>query len=63
MKASAIDWIATDRKSCIADVKRLGLDGATEYQMDLIADRATMGDDRWEGITEEDMRKALSELS
>lgn len=63
MNATAQNWIDTDKNACRADVKRLGLDGATEYQMELIADRAASGDKRWEGITAEDMRAALADLA
>lgn len=61
MNATAQNWIDTDKTSCRDDVERLGLDGATEYQMELIAGRAASGDKRWEGITAEDMRAALAE--
>jgi hypothetical protein len=60
--ATAQDWIDTDPNACRDDVKRLGLDAAVEYQLSLIIDRAASGDDRWDDITEDDMREALSNL-
>jgi len=59
---AAQEWINTDKQACIADLKRLGLDGAADYQMGLIVDRSAVGDDRWDGITEEEMRDALAEI-
>lgn len=58
---SAREWIRTDPQSCANDVQRLGLDDAVEYQMSLIVDCAAAGDTRWDGITEDAMREALSE--
>ena len=62
----AREWIRTDPQSIREDVQRLGLDGATEYQLGLMADRRQSGDDCW---TLEDtpehhavMREALQEL-
>lgn len=62
-KQIASEWIRTDRNAVIADIKRLGLDAAVEYQMNLIADRKASGDDRWDSITEEDMRAAMEEIA
>ena len=59
---AAQEWISTDKPACIADVTRLGLDGAADYQMGLIVDRSAAGDDRWDDITEEEMRDALAEI-
>jgi hypothetical protein len=59
---TATEWIRTDRNACRKDVARLGLDAATDYHMDLIADRAASGDDRWNDITRDDMRAALEEI-
>ena len=58
----AQEWIRTDETACRNDVTRLGLDGATEYQMSLIADRAALGDHRWDDISEDDMRAALTAM-
>jgi hypothetical protein len=63
MKATAHDWIATDKNACKEDVKRLGLDGAADYQMGLIIDRSAAGDTRWDDITEEEMKEALEEIA
>lgn len=56
------EWIRSDTESCRSDVARLGLDCATEYNMDLIADRAFCDDHRWDAATEHDMRTALAAL-
>jgi hypothetical protein len=56
---TAESWISTDTESVKKDVARLGLDGATEYQMGLIADRSAVGDKRWDSVTEQEMREAL----
>ena len=58
--ATAQDWIDTDPNTCRDDVQRLGLDGAVEFQLFLIIERAAAGDNRWDDITEDDMREALS---
>lgn len=58
----AQEWINTDKSSCLGDVVRLGLDGATDYQMQLIADRSAAGDKRWDSITAEQMIVALGSL-
>jgi hypothetical protein len=51
--ATAQDWIDTDPNACRADVKRLGLDKAVEYQLSLIIDRAAAGgDNRWDDAEE-----------
>ena len=63
MNASASDWIDTDTYACRRDIKRLGLDAAADYQMSLIIDREASGDDRWGGITVDDMRSALAEIA
>lgn len=55
----ANEWIRSDPTAVIADIKRLGLDGAVEYQMELIADCVAAGDDRWAGITADAMRAAM----
>lgn len=34
MKATAQDWIDTDKNICRKNVQRLGLEEATEYEMD-----------------------------
>lgn len=60
---AAQEWINTDNNACLADVKRLGLDGATDYQMNLIIDRSASGDTRWDEITEKEMKAALEELA
>ena len=59
---AAQEWIRTDEAACKSDVKRLGLDGATDYQMSLIVDRSAAGDTRWDGITDEQMRAALEQI-
>lgn len=59
---AAQEWIRTDENACRNDLKRLGLDGATDYQMSLIIDRSAAGDTRWDEITEEEMREALEEM-
>ena len=59
---AAQEWINTDKQACIADLKRLGLDGAADYQMGMIVDRSAAGDTRWDEITEEEMREALEEI-
>lgn len=59
---TASDWINTDRASVVKDIERLGVDGAAEYQMDLIEQATERGDGRWNGITLEDMVEALVEL-
>ena len=56
---TAESWISTDTESVKKDVARLGLDGAVEYQMGLIADRSASGDKRWDAVTEQEMRDAL----
>lgn len=58
----AQEWIRTDETACRNDVSLLGLDGATEYQMGLIADRGAMGDHRWDDISQDDMRAALASM-
>ena len=60
---AAQEWIRTDENACRKDVERLGLDGATDYQMSLIIDRSAAGDTRWDDIEEEQMRAALEELA
>ena len=62
-KQIASEWIRTDRNAVAADIKRLGLGGAVEYQMDLIADRKAAGDDRWDNISAEDMLAAMKEMA
>lgn len=59
---AAQEWIRTDENACRNDVERLGVNGATEYQMSLISDRSAAGDTRWDDITAEDMRAALAAL-
>lgn len=59
----AYDWVNTDAAACRKDVERLGLEGAVEYQLDLIEDRKATGDDRWDSITDEQMREALVEVT
>lgn len=58
----AKEWIATDRRAVEKDVARLGIDGAAAYQIDLINDRLASGDKRWEGVSEDEMREALTEM-
>ncbi len=62
MKAKATEWIGTDRQAIEADIERLGVHEAAAYQMDLIADRALNGDDRWSEITLADMQAALADM-
>lgn len=59
---AAQEWIGTDENACRKDVERLGLEGATDYQMSLIIDRSAAGDTRWDEITQEQMRAALEEM-
>lgn len=61
--ADAMDWIDTDAESCREDVVRLGLDGATKFNTDMAKERAWSGDDRWVGITVEQMRDGLEKLT
>jgi D-mannonate dehydratase len=56
---AAMEWVRTDVKAVRNDVSRLGLDGAVEYQMDLVEDRKASGDHRYDEITPEQMRKAV----
>jgi hypothetical protein len=56
---ASMEWVRTDVGAVRNDVSRLGLDGAVEYQMELVADRKASGDHRWDDITPEEMRKAL----
>lgn len=63
MKATAQDWVDTDKYAVKKDIARLGVEAAAEYQMDLIIDRAASGDDRWDGITIEDMTETLEALA
>lgn len=58
---SADEWIRTDRDAVVQDHDRLGLDGCIDYQMSLIADRAAAGDDRWDEITYEEMKRAVED--
>lgn len=60
---SATEWIRGDLPSVRDAVERLGLDAAVEYEMELIADCASKGDDRWSSITEDDMREALAPIA
>lgn len=62
-KNIASEWIQTDLNAVTKDITRLGLDGAVEYQMDLINDRKASGDDRWDCITAEEMRAELKEIA
>jgi len=62
MKPSASDWIKTDEAAVLSDIARLGLDAASEYQMGLLSDRVSDGDDRWSEISAESMRTALVAL-
>lgn len=57
--ATASDWIATNRRAIYRDIKRLGLEGAADYQMMLIGDRHAIGEYRWDSISREDMLVAL----
>jgi len=59
---AAAEWIRTDENAVLDDVTRLGLDGATDYQMGLISDAVAAGDDRWIGITEDEIREELGRL-
>lgn len=60
---TATEWIATDQKSVMDDIARLGIEGAANYQMDLIRDRQSCGDHRWDGITAAEMREALEDVA
>ena len=60
---NAKGWIDTDRNAVMQDITRLGVDAAAEYQMELIAERTHEGDNRWNDVTIEEMRRALSELA
>jgi hypothetical protein len=59
----AREWIRTDLHGCLADIARLGIEDAAEYQIDLAMDRAASGDDRWDGLTVEALREALEEVA
>lgn len=59
---TANEWVRTDAAACRADVARLGLSEAADYQMSLIVERQAAGDTRWDGVTEEDMVEALEAL-
>jgi len=59
--AAAQEWIDTDPQSIDGDIARLGIDGAAVYEMDLISDCGSSGDDRWGAITLEAMAEALTE--
>lgn len=59
---TAMEWTRTDPEACRDDVKRLGLEGAAQYNYDLAQERIDSGDDRWQGVTVEAMREALGRL-
>lgn len=58
----AQEWINTDPYGVMSDIERLG-ERAAEYQMELIEDSLSVGDNRWVGITLEEMKIALKSFS
>lgn len=56
----ADSWIRTDPDACYHDVRRLGLEEATNHNLRLIADRNASGDERWLGVTWNSIMDALS---
>jgi len=58
-QVTAHGWVDTDPAAIRDDVRRLGLDEAVSYNMQLIRERISDGDTRWEGITPADLRRAI----
>ena len=53
---TAEDWLATDTVTALEELANLGIEGAAQYNLRLIAEATAKGDDRWYGVTIEDMR-------
>lgn len=58
----AQEWINTDPYGVMSDIEWL-CERAAEYQMELIEDSLSVGDNRWVGITLEEMKIALKSFS
>jgi hypothetical protein len=59
---NAWEWVRTDREAILQDIDRLGLDGAVDYNMELIEEQIEKGDNRWLYIEPEDLYHAFEAL-
>ena len=62
LTTAAEGWIATDSEAVRQDVRRLGLEGAADYQLELARESAERGDARWAPLCEADEEAATAAM-